>query len=143
MFGGKKKGDPRVREILDSENIKYVVDDDGHFKITFAYDDNRSQLVFINSNTENFAGVELREIWSVGLKGNGQLSAEVANKLLERNGRYKVGSWEITKQSGQVMASFKVVISANADKSELMPVVQMVGIQADEVEKEFLLSDFY
>lgn len=141
MFGNKKKGDPRVRAILDAANVRYEIDRDGDFKITYGYEDKRSQLVFINSNTEIFAGIEVREVWSVALKGLGQLSAEVANDLLERNGRYKMGSWEIARREGQIVAIFKVVISANASRSELMPVVEMVGIQADEVEKEFLGTD--
>ena len=141
MFGGKKRGDYRVREILDAANVSYVVDDDGDFKIIYGYEDNRSQVVFINSNTHTFAGVEIREVWSIGLKGTGQLSSAVANELLVRNSRYKVGSWSINKQEGQVVAIFRVAVSADASRSELIPIVEMVGVHADEVEREFLSSD--
>jgi hypothetical protein len=102
MFGGKKKGDPRVRAILEAEDIKYEVDSDGDYKIVIGFEDNRSQAVFINSNTENFAGVEIREVWSIGLRGSGQLSAEMANELLRRNSQYKVGGWSTVQSEGQL-----------------------------------------
>jgi len=141
MFGSKKKGDPRVRAILDAEGIKYETDTDGDYRIVFGFDDNRSQVVFVNSNTETFAGVEIREVWSVGLKGGGQLSAAVANDLLVRNGQYKVGAWQVSRSGDQLIALFKVALSADADRSELVPVLSAVAVQADEVEKEFLKND--
>lgn len=141
MFGGKKKPDPRVQAILEAEGIKYEVDREGDYRILCGFENDRSQFVLINSNTETFAGVEVREVWSPALKGSGQLSAAVANDLLARNARYKVGAWQIVQNNDRVLASFKVVLSADADRSELVPVIRMVAIQADEVEKEFLQTD--
>lgn len=141
MFGGKKTGDHRVSRILDSEDIKYEIDSDGDFKIVVDLGEGRSQLAFINSNTEIFAGVEIREIWSIGLVGDGQLSAEVANSLLLRNRTYKVGGWEIAQGDGKVRAIFKVCLSADATPSELMAVLGIVLRVADQVEKEYLGTD--
>lgn len=141
MFGGKKKGDSRVGAILDAEDMKYEIDDDGDYKLIFGLENDRTQLVFINSQTDTFAGVEIREVWSVGLKGSGQLSATVANELLERNAKYKVGGWQVINKDGQVLALFTIVLSADADQSELVTVLNAVAIQADEIEKEFLKND--
>lgn len=141
MFGSKQKGDSRIRNILTSADIKYEVDDDGDYKVIFKFDDGRTQLAFINSKTETFAGEEVREVWSVGLRGKGQLSAAVANGLLAKNHQYKVGSWETLQQAGEVLAIFRVSLSADASQSELISVLQMVAMQADEVEKEFLGND--
>ena len=141
MFGSKKKGDPRIRTILDEEDIKYEIDSDGDYKIILGLEDDRSQVVFINSNTETFADVEIREVWSIGLKGSGQLSAEMANELLRRNQQYKVGGWSIAQSDEQILALFKIVISAEANKSELISVLLASAVQADEIEKEFLGND--
>ena len=140
MFGSKK-GDPRVKDILVSAGIKYEVDNDGDYKTIFGFDDSRSQVAFIDSKTETFSDVEMRDVWSVGLKGKGHLSAEVANALLEKNSQYKLGSWGIVQQGGEVLAIFKVAVSADANQAELTSVLQSVAIQADEVEKEFLKTD--
>lgn len=136
-----KHVDQRVRRILEAEGIKYEIDGDGDFKVLFALDNGRSQVGFINSNTETFIGVEVREVWSVGLMGEGQLSAEVANSLLSRNHTYKLGGWEIVQRQGEVIAIFKICISADAPPTELLGCLIMSLKIADAVEKEYLGSD--
>jgi hypothetical protein len=141
MFGTRTKGDDRVRKALDSEEIKYEVDKEGDFKVVFDIGEGRSQVAFVNSNTETFHGIEIREVWSVGLVGDGQLSAEVANSLLARNATYKLGGWEIVQQAGKVLAIFKVCVSASATPDELRSILQTVSLVADQIEKEYLHSD--
>ena len=141
MFGGKRKGDDRVRKILDAKGIKYEVDRDGDFKVIFDLGEGRSQVAFVNSNTEEFAGVDVRGVWSVGYVGDGQLSAKVANSLLARNSTYKVGGWQIAQQGGKVLAIFKVCVAADATSSELMAVLAVVLKIADDIEKEYMGSD--
>lgn len=141
MFGTRTKGDDRVRSALDTESINYEIDDDGDFKVIFDLGEGRSQVAFVNSNTETFDGLEIREVWSVGLVGNGQLTAEVANSLLARNATYKLGGWEIAQQGGKVMAIFKICVSASATPSELRSILETVSLMADEIEKEYLHSD--
>ncbi len=140
MFGDAG-GDARVRRILDAEGIKYSVDSDSDFKVIFELENNRTQVAFINSNTERFADAEVREVWSVGLRGEGQLSATVANDLLARNHRYKVGNWETVQQNGKILAIFKVYLAANAGAKELMASLLLVLKVADEVEEAYLGSD--
>lgn len=141
MFGKKDAGDSRVTDILTSANIKYEVDPDGDYRVVFGFEDGRSQLAFINSSTENFVGTEIREIWSVGIRGKEPFSAAVANSLLEKNSHYKIGGWELVHQDEEILAVFKVPLSADASESELTSALQTVAIQADEVEKEFVGSD--
>ena len=141
MFGGTARGDQRVRKILDAERIKYEIDSDGDYKVIFDLGNGRTQLGIINSNTESFAGVEVRDVWSVGLVGDGQLNAAVANALLAKNAQYKVGAWQIVQRKGKILAIFRVSLSADATTQELMSVLQQVLLQADEVEKEYLGTD--
>lgn len=141
VFGASSDGDIRVRRILESEGVRYQVDNDGDFKVIFDLGNGRSQAAFINSNTENFANASIREVWSIGLMGEGQLSAEVANQLLARNRTYKLGSWETIQQNGKVLAIFKVCVAADATAKELMAVLSVVLKTADEVEREYLRTD--
>ena len=141
VFGGTTNGDVRIRRILDSEKITYSVDNQGVFKVIFSLSNGRSQVAFINSSTHSFAGASIREVWSCGLIGEGQLSSEVANSLLERNSTYVLGSWEIARSAGSTAALFKICVSADATPEELMSVLAVVLNTADEVEKEYLRSD--
>ena len=133
-----KSGDPRIKKILDEKDIKYEVDIDGDYKVIFDLGDDRSQVAFINSNVEEFAGCEIREIWSPGLVGEGELSQRVANELLSRNQQYKLGSWSTMKSDGNIAAVFKVAIDANATSDELISSLFVVLRVADDIEKEFL-----
>jgi hypothetical protein len=133
-----KSGDPRIKKILDEKDIKYEVDIDGDYKVIFDLGDDRSQVAFINSNVEEFAGCEIREIWSPGLVGEGELSQRVANELLSRNQQYKLGSWSTMKSDGNIAAVFTVAIDANATSDELISSLFVVLRVADDIEKEFL-----
>jgi len=141
MFGSQVQSDGRIKSILDSSSFNYQIDSDGDFKVIFRFDDGRTQLAFVNSNTSSFAGVEIRNIWSIGLRGPGQLSSAMANALLLKNGSYKIGGWYVSTNDSGTLAIFKAAISANANPAELMSVLRAVAIEADEVEKEFLGSD--
>jgi hypothetical protein len=141
MFGNQK-GDPRVRNVLQHAGLTYDVDNDGDFRALFNYDDGRSQIAFINSNTEIFAGAEIREVWSVGLRVPGQqLNVGVANHLLALNSTYKVGSWETKQGQGEILGIFRVSLSADAGPSELTAALRMAALQADELEKLLLGND--
>jgi hypothetical protein len=141
MFGSQVKSDGRIKSILDSSGLKYQIDSDGDFKVIFCFDDGRTQLAFVNSNTSSFAGVEIRDVWSIGLRGQGQLSSGMANALLLKNQSYKVGGWYVSMSRDATAAIFKAAISANASPAELLSILQAVAVEADEVEKEFLGSD--
>jgi hypothetical protein len=133
-----KSGDPRIQKILDVKDINYEVDGDGDYKVIFDLGNGRSQVAFINSNVEEFAGCEIREIWSPGLVGDGELSQRVANELLSRNHQYKLGSWSTMKSGGSIAAVFKVAVDANATPDELITCLSVVLRVADDIEKEFL-----
>ena len=60
--------DLRVQSALDDAGLKYTIDDDGDFRLLFGQEDDRSQLVWINSNTEEYGNMELREVWGIGYR---------------------------------------------------------------------------
>lgn len=108
----KAKPDPRIKAILEDEDIKYSIDKDGDFRVVFDVDNGRSQLAFIRSQTSRYDDLEIREILSVAYRSeNAQFPAEVSGALLEDSYDKKLGAWG---KQGDV-AVFVVRIAADAD----------------------------
>ena len=125
--------DPTVKAQLDAEKIKYEVDSDGDYKVTFDLGNERTQLVWIRSAVESYGSLKVREIWSPGYKHDGELSAKMANRLLAHSHDVKLGGW--TKQKAFVM--FVVKIPANATAKQLRDAAEAAADAADEIEQEF------
>ena len=70
MFGSPQ-GDPRVKRMLDALELKYSSDDDGDFQVVVEFEDGRSQLAYINSDTQFMNDFEIRELWSVAYISEG------------------------------------------------------------------------
>ena len=138
MFGVKSKhteGDSRVAQALDELKIRYEIDNQGDFKIGINLEDERSQLGFIRSNTYEFAGVELREIFSAALTSSGPFDSRTANLLLEENSHVKVGAWEVNQSADDDSAIFTAKVGAELGGDELRSVILGVLRTADAMEK--------
>lgn len=136
--------DARVRERLEQTDLKFEIDEDGDFKLLFEYDDDRSQIVFINSQTETYEDLEIREIWAVGYvpdEEDGKVPADVSANLIRANSQIKMGAWQVQKLGDKEVGVFRATISANADKETILDTLRLVGISADEKEAELLGSD--
>jgi len=68
MIGKSNRPDHRVSSILDQLGLNYEVDGDGDFRLLFGLGDGRSQLVFVDSKTYRYQGLEVRSIWSPAYK---------------------------------------------------------------------------
>lgn len=134
LIGGEKY-DKRIKRALDELKLKYTITDDNDFRLYYDLGEGRSQLVFINSNTEEYKELEIREIWSVGLesKDGANFSSEIANRLLRENAKYKMGGWTSSGKN----AIFAIKISANADPDSLASAIGFAYFQADKIEKEY------
>ena len=138
MFGVTNKpveGDPRVAKALDQIGIRYEIDGTGDYKVGMKLDDERTQLAFIRSNTFEYGGVELREIFSVGLNSTGPFDARTANLLLEQNTRVKVGAWGVSRSEDDCYAIFSAHVGAELSGDALRAVLVGVLETADEMEK--------
>ena len=134
--------DQRVKKVLDTTDLKYEIDSDGDFKLIFEYDDGRSHIVFINSNTETYQNMEIREIWAVGyVAESGTISAPIALNLIRANSTIKLGAWQVHKMGDREVASFRAMISANSNAETITDVLRLVGISADEKEAELTGTD--
>jgi hypothetical protein len=138
MFGVKnqtKDGDSRVAKAFKELNIEYQLDDDGDYRFGFDLGEGRSQMGFIRSETFEFAGVEMREIFSVGLKSFGPFDARTSNFLLEQNTRMKVGAWSTVRDAeDNHLALFGAKIAADMKGELLVGVILAVLTAADEME---------
>jgi hypothetical protein len=137
--------DPRIRSALDKAGLQYEITGDGDFKVIFKFnEDKRSQVILINSNTERIkeTNIEIREIYSVAYKTNGNLPVEVANQLMKDSQKRKIGAWELINTSAGVsLAVFDAKISADTSTDNLVKIMRLVAIRADNMEQELTGED--
>lgn len=151
--------DPRVKAALDQIGYKYELDKNSDYKLTPIQTEQtgtsadnkpiwRSQLVYVNSNTEKYGSLEIREVLAPAFLSNGPLSAEVANRLLRENNTVKLGSWRVVvinsgPNAGKYLAMFAAQINANSDPESLRLTIKSVVLIADRMEKELTNADDY
>lgn len=134
---------PKIKSLLDKAQLKYEIDSDKDFKLLFDTGGERSQVVFINSNTEELGGQTIVEIWSPAYRQS-DISNEVLARILADGSRRKVGAWEITQAGSNIVAVFKVKVPL----SPLSPVFLRslcgaVASTADEVEEIISSGDSF
>jgi hypothetical protein len=145
MLGFKsEKADPRVANALSQLEVRYEVDSSGDYKFVFDLGDERSQVGIIRSQTYEFMGIEIREVFSVGLRSFGIFNAPVANILLQQNEELKVGAWGVLRDAQEnYLAVLTAKIAADLKGQELMGVIGAVLKTADEMEKNVGLGDVF
>ncbi|HEY1068900.1 MAG TPA: hypothetical protein VGE52_22455 [Pirellulales bacterium] len=131
--------DDRIKKLLDAEDLHYDVTDAGVFKLMFNVGeskDSRSQLVFVNSQTETYGEFEIREVWSIAHKAPEKShDADFYRKLLQDTQAKKIGGWSLITTEGQEYVVFTVKIAADIDGKALRDVLEIVLETADEREK--------
>ncbi len=136
------RADRRVAQALYAAGYSYTVDDDGDYAVTVRFrEDNRTQLVWIASSTQEVAGVEVRRVWSPAYKTTKPLSASLARRLLAENLGTGIGYWAAAETEGTTLVVFCTQVSADADGAILDAAIRAVAATADELEKELLGSD--
>ena len=125
--------DPTLAKALESANVKFKVDQDGDYEMTFDMGEGRTQLVFARSPVETFGGTRVREIWSPGYRySTPELDAKVANRLLLHSAEMIMGGW-IRQKSAAV---FVVKIAADATPAQLRDALEAAAAAADQIEQE-------
>jgi hypothetical protein len=125
-------GDAAVARRLDARGLKYKVDDDGDFKVTYSYSkEQRTQLVFVSGKTESVGGFEIREVFSpAALVDKDRIDGKKALELMAESHRNKLGSWEL---EGNVLY-FVVKLPDNIDAAELESAMDIAAQTADDME---------
>ena len=131
--------DPSVEARLDAQGIQYVVDEDGDYKITYAFEgEDRSQLVFVGGGTETVGGelaggISVREVFAPAARVDRDgVSGDVALELLADSRTNKLGAWEI---GGEVLY-FTIKLPDSVDGAQLETALALAAQLADEMEKK-------
>lgn len=128
-----KPADAALGKQLDGLGIKYQVDEDGDYRMTFEVEDGRSQLVFARSPVETFGDSRIREIWSPAFRyATPELDQKIANRLLSHGATMIMGGW--TRQ--KTLAMFVVKVPADASPQQLRDALEAAALAADEIERE-------
>ncbi|ELR99295.1 hypothetical protein [Gloeocapsa sp. PCC 73106] len=144
MVFGAKKGDARVEKLLQIHELKYSVDKDGDFKVTVLFENDRSQVAFINSGTQFIDSFELREIWSVAYISEGYLDIDTANTLLLYNYQLKMGSWRLIPNGNNVyFVAYCIQIAADCDPQSFFQALSYVLQITDEMEESLTGIDVF
>lgn len=123
--------DASVETRLDARGIKYEVDADGDYKVTYSYkSEGRTQLVFVSGRTESVGGFKVREVFAPAAKSG--INGAKAIELMGESRTNKIGSWEL--QGTVLYFVIKVPDSINA--SELESAMDIAAQTADNKEIE-------
>ena len=113
--------DPTVKRRLEAQSIKYEIDKDGDFKITYNYKkEGRTQLVFVSGKTETVGGVPVREVFAPAAKADALDGAKalelLALSMLGGDYLYFVIKLPDTATAQQLEAALDVAAEVADDK---------------------------
>lgn len=133
---------PQIKKVLEKAGLKYSVDKDGDFKLVFGLENDRSQIVFITSETEQMADQTIVELWSPGFQAADNEGAAIWTALLADSQRRKVGAWQAVVSEGRIIAVYKAKIPLSSLTPDFLKAV-CVGVAsvADEVEQKVSQED--
>lgn len=127
--------DESIEQRLNAQSIKFVVDDDGDYKVTYNYSkENRTQLVFVSGRTETVGGFTVREIFSPAarIEKDGVNGAK-ALELLAESAQNKLGDWEIR---GDVLY-FVIKLPETLTAAQLESAMDIAAQTADDMEIKY------
>jgi len=126
--------DSSVASRLDARGVKYQVDEDGDYKVTYNYaQEGRTQLAFVSGSTESIGGFSVREVFApAAWVSKDRVDGARALALMEESRRQKLGSWEI---NGDVLY-FVIKLPDSADGAQLEAALDIVAEVADNKEIE-------
>jgi hypothetical protein len=126
--------DESVADRLQEAGLKYEVDGDGDYKVTYNYQsEGRTQLVFVSGKTETVAGFTIREIFApAGRVEKDGITGAKALKLMQESRETKFGSWEL---NGDVLY-FVIKAQDNMSAAQLEAMMDIVAEVADNKEIE-------
>jgi len=137
----QQSADPRVAKALNSLRIKYEKTSDSDFKVLIDTENGRDQIVTLNSNTDEYVDLEIREVWSVAFISDGPLTPTIMRKLLLENDNMKFGSWKIVEASKGDAVVFYATIAANTKEENVDRALSFVARAADKMEKTLTNKD--
>jgi len=127
--------DPRVAAALEAAALTYTLDE-GDFRLEYDVDEGRSQRVWVASETARIDQLEIRDVWSVAARGQGEVPADLARMLLKENVRMILGAWQVNQSQDEYLVVFSAQVDAAADAATLQTAIEVVMFSADRIEKQ-------
>jgi serine protease Do len=115
LTGPWKQAPLPVTDVLTAAELEYTQHSTGHYEVQFEQEDKSKQAVFITKDLEYFEKADTRKIWALAATLKQAPKLEVAMKLLDQNGRTKLGSWSIEQsQNGEFLVIYCAKLDATA-----------------------------
>ena len=138
----KPKADDRVASILNDLSLKYSVNSNGNYVVTYDEDKGRSQQVFIMSSTDTYNDVEIREIWSVAGSFDSAPSADALIDLMGESAKNKIGDWALEKQDdGSYLLFYTIKAPVEISKEAFQMMLEFTANVTDTREQSLFNTD--
>jgi hypothetical protein len=131
-----------VTDLLTATELEYKQHSTGHYEVQFEQDDKSKQSVFITKDLEYYEKADTRKIWALAATLKQAPKLETALKLLDQNGRTKLGSWSIEQtQTGEFLVIYCAKLDATAAPDALRSTMEYVAKLTTIMKKELAPSD--
>lgn len=136
------KADSRVQILLDKIGQSYTVTQSGNYQIELDQDGERTQYVYVSSQTEKYNGVEIREIWSNAGSFAEEPDQATLLDLMTESGSNKIGCWALEKQDdGGYLLYYTIKLPVSFTANELKMMLAFDAKIADQREEQFFGGD--
>ncbi|MEB3236138.1 MAG: hypothetical protein VKO64_00745 [Candidatus Sericytochromatia bacterium] len=124
-----------IAKALDRLGYRYRQDEDGDFSLVFETENKRSQMVWINGETETYGPYDIIEVWSPAYRFRGPL--ERAEGYMEASQVKKLGAWQIARNpDGEGILMFVAKLTAPPTEAGLDAAIHLVIDVADRMEAQ-------
>lgn len=144
-FAQAPQADPRLAKALDSIGVKYDVNSYGNYLVlyTMSKNEDRSQNVVVMSKTEQYDGIEIRELYAIGAELDDYPDSDTLLYLLEQSATMKIGSWGVDYGDSSVYILFSIKVPSDIGAEALNSFIYFAAEVADEFEEEFTGEDYF
>jgi hypothetical protein len=128
-----------VTDVLTAAELEYTQHPSGHYEVQFEQDDKQKQSVFITKDVEYYEKADTRKIWSLAATLKQAPKLDLTMKLLEQNGRTKIGAWSIEQtQQGEFLVLYCVKMDATASADAVRSTMEYVAKLTTVMKKELV-----
>ena len=152
-----EQADDRVKTALESAEIQFTETKSHDFRMEIKTTEDRTNLVFVNSDTQTDGEYEHREVWAVACsfgdvrdanysanRSEGYDYNQLLGRLMSRNSGHQTGGFQVAKDSESQWKSlvvYSAVVPADAPGELLKAVIDACAFNADMLEAEWTMQD--
>ena len=137
---GESKESGTIERLIKSADLKYTVDKDGDYRLTFNCGGGRDQGMWVYANTEKLDECEF--VCLESLAYHGTVTKQMALELL--SDVYKVGFWKVQKDEkddGKHLIGFRASIPKAISPVDFRSCCWAIAQAADALEKRWTGAD--